>query len=64
MANNMKKNTGKVLVLKSVKANMASEHDSNFIYPERGMVKAEDWLPTKNCGNGLHGCCGGPGTFH
>jgi hypothetical protein len=63
MANNMKKNTGKVLVLKSVKENMASDYDPNFIYPQKGLVEAKDWNPSKECGGGLHGWLWGVGDF-
>ena len=63
MANNMKKNTGKVLVLKSVKENMASDYDPNFIYPQKGLVEAKDWNPSKKCGGGLHGWLWGVGDF-
>ena len=63
MANNMKKNTGKVLVLKSVKENMASNYDPNFIYPQKGLVEAKDWNPSKKCGGGLHGWLWGVGDF-
>ena len=59
----MKKNTGKVLVLKSVKENMASDYDPNFIYPQKGLVEAKDWNPSKKCGGGLHGWLWGVGDF-
>ena len=59
----MKKNTGKVLVLKSVKENMASDYDPNFIYPQKGLVEAKDWNPSKECGGGLHGWLWGVGDF-
>jgi len=46
-----------VLVLRTCSADMRSEHQAanGFQWPESGPVSAPDWLPTTECGNGLHG---------
>ena len=50
-----------VLVLRTCNADMTSAHDGKFRWPESGPVEAPDWLPTKACGNGLHGALKGQG---
>jgi hypothetical protein len=35
-----------------------------FQWPESGLVIAEDWKPSKKCGNGLHGFLRGCGNGH
>ena len=49
-----------VLVLRTCNENMKSYFNS-FQWPKSGHVKAPDWLPTKKCGNGLHGFLWGEG---
>jgi len=54
-------NQNKVLVLRTVKANMSSYN--GFVWPEKGHVKAPDWNTNPECGNGLHGWLWGVGDF-
>ena len=49
-----------VLVLRTCGENMKSQHNG-FTWPKSGYVAALDWLPTKQCGNGLHGFLWGEG---
>ena len=59
----LKENLGlketEVLVLRDVMADMSSKN--GFIWPEIGYVEAPDWMPTEECGNGLHGHLWGAG---
>jgi len=50
-----------VWVMKSVNKDMSSSHNPEFKYPESGIVEAEDWMDTLECGNGLHGFLWGEG---
>ena len=50
-----------VLVLRTCQADGTSSH--GFKWPESGTVKAYDWKPTKECGNGLHGWLWGHGDW-
>jgi len=54
-----KKPVRKVLVLRTVNADMTS--CNGFVYPESGAVSAPDWAPTIECGKGLHGLLWGEG---
>src|ERR1700690_4396926 len=49
----------RVLVLRTCGANMTSKN--GFKWPEKGAVECHDWLPTAECGNGLHGFLWGEG---
>lgn len=49
-----------VLVLRACRADMSSRN--SFVWPESGYVECHDWLPTADCGNGLHGWLHGHGT--
>jgi hypothetical protein len=51
----------RVLVLRTCRANGASNHTSAFIWPEKGYVSAPDWSPEPCCGAGLHGWLWGAG---
>ena len=55
---------GKVLVLRTCKADMSSnsEYANGFRWPKSGLVKCDDWQPTKECGHGLHGLLWGEGA--
>jgi len=48
-----------VLVLRTCSANMVSH--KGFRWPQKGAVKAPDWRPVAECGNGLHGLLWGEG---
>ena len=50
-----------VLVLRTCQADGTSSQ--GFKWPESGTVKAYDWKPTKECGNGLHGWLWGHGDW-
>src|SRR6202142_3581850 len=50
----------RVLVLRTCGANMTSKN--GFKWPQKGAVKCHDWLPTAECGNGLHGFLWGEGN--
>src|SRR6202142_1554038 len=50
----------RVLVLRTCAAVMTSKN--GFKWPEKGAVKCHDWLPTAECGNGLHGFLWGEGA--
>jgi hypothetical protein len=50
---------GYVLCLKSLPANLKAYGD--FQWPEIGHVKAPDWRPIQDCGNGLHAFLWGAG---
>ena len=50
---------GKVLVLRTVHANMTAF--DGFVYPESGFVECKKWVANKECGNGLHGWLWGEG---
>src|ERR1700690_3153510 len=56
---NTKRNNTRVLVLRTCAANMESYN--GFKWPQKGAVKCHDWLPTAECGNGLHGFLWGEG---
>lgn len=47
---------GVVRLFKRVKANLSSEHDHRFVYPEKGIVECPNYNPnpTVSCGAGLH----------
>ena len=51
----------KSLVLRVCKADMTSH--GRFKWPESGEVKAPDWKPRAECGNGLHGWLYGQGDY-
>ena len=55
---------GKALVLRTCKADMSSnsEYANGFRWPKSGLVKCDDWQPTKECGHGLHGLLWGEGA--
>ena len=53
--------TGKVLVLRNCKADMASHN--GFKWPESGPVECPDWNPEPVCGGGLHGLLDGNGDW-
>jgi len=55
-----KPKNGYVLVLKSVKADMTAYN--GFLWPKKGKCVAPDWMPTIDCGNGLHGWKWGEGN--
>jgi len=55
----MVKKKEKVLVLRTCRADMSSY--GGFKWPASGYVEAPDWLPTAECGNGLHGWLWGEG---
>src|SRR6202142_2176429 len=57
---NTKRNEKRVLVLRTCGANMTSKN--GFKWPEKGAVECHDWLPTAECGNGLHGFLWGEGN--
>jgi len=40
-------------IIRTVRADFTSYN--NFQWPKSGQVKAKDWQPTSECGNGLHG---------
>jgi len=48
-----------VLVLRTCNADLTSHND--FKWPQKGAVKAPDWRPAAQCGNGLHGLLWGEG---
>ncbi len=48
-----------VLILRTCDANLKSYGE--FQWPASGAVEAQDWKPTKLCGNGLHGWLWGEG---
>ena len=50
-----KKKPAIVLVMRTCNADMTSEHDKNFKWPESGRVEAPDWRDDGECGHGLHG---------
>jgi hypothetical protein len=50
---------GYVLCLKSLPANLKAHE--GFQWPEIGHVSAPDWMPTNECGNGLHAFLWGVG---
>jgi len=50
----------KVLVLKTVNEDMTTF--GNFLWKEKGVVKAPDWNPRLECGGGLHGYLWGEGS--
>ena len=50
----------KVLVLRTCRADLTS-HEGKFKWKEKGVVKALDWKPVADCGNGLHGLLNGEG---
>src|ERR1700690_2245874 len=56
---NTKRNEKRVLVLRTCAADMTSKN--GFKWPEKGAVECRDWLPTAECGNGLHGFLWGEG---
>ena len=47
------------LVLRTCEADMTSY--GGFKWPTSGYVEAPDWMPTRDCGNGLHGWLHGHG---
>ena len=49
------------LVLRTCKADMTSNMGW-FAWPTSGPVECSDWLPTPECGNGLHGFLWGEGN--
>ena len=51
----------RVLVLRTCRANGASNYTASFIWPEKGYVAAPDWSPEACCGAGLHGWLWGAG---
>ena len=55
---------GKALVLRTCKADMSSNaaEANGFKWPKSGPVKCDDWQPTRECGNGLHGLLWGEGS--
>src|ERR1700690_2610663 len=57
---NTKRNEKRVLVLRTCAADMTSKN--GFKWPQKGAVKCHDWLPTAECGNGLHGFLWGEGN--
>jgi len=52
--------SGYVLCLKSLPANLKAHE--GFQWPEIGHVSAPDWMPTNECGNGLHAFLWGVGN--
>ena len=46
-------------ILRTCNADMTSRN--GFKWPKRGWATAPDWLPTNECGNGLHGFLNGEG---
>ncbi len=63
-----KKTAVRVLVLRTVAANMTSPDESwpgvkagSFKWPKRGLVTCKDWDPSPQCGGGLHGLLWGQG---
>jgi len=52
----------KVYVLRNCLEDMTSH--GGFIWPKEGHVECDDWLPTEECGNGLHGFLWGVGDTH
>ena len=50
-----------VLVLRVCRPDMSSSH--GFVWPTSGPVKASDWNPRAECGNGLHGWLWGVGDL-
>src|ERR1700690_1899381 len=56
---NTKRNEKRVLVLRTCAADMTSKN--GFKWPQKGAVECRDWLPTTECGNGLHGFLWGEG---
>ncbi len=55
----MKLKKGEALILRTCKADMTAH--SSFKWPKKGHVKAPDWKPSAECGNGLHGLLWGEG---
>src|SRR3569623_3647330 len=55
---------GKVLVLRTCRANMRSPSDDarGFVWPRSGPVEAPDWRDEPICGYGLHGALWGEGS--
>lgn len=51
--------TKHVLCLRSCNRDMTSHN--GFTWPKKGPVKCDDWKPTAECGNGLHGLLWGVG---
>jgi hypothetical protein len=51
---------GEAYILRTCAEDMTSR-DGAFTWPASGMVEAPDWLPTAECGNGLHGFLWGVG---
>src|SRR6202142_1731246 len=56
---NTKRNEKRVLVLRTCAADMTSKN--GFKWTQKGAVECHDWLPTAECGNGLHGVLWGEG---
>src|ERR1700690_686252 len=56
---NTKRNENRVLVLRTCAADMTSKN--GFKWPQKGAVECRDWLPTAECGTGLHGVLWGEG---
>jgi hypothetical protein len=59
MSNDIKLKKGEALVLRTCNADMTAH--GGFKWPSKGKVKAPDWSPSKECGNGLHGLLWGEG---
>ena len=55
------KTAEKVLILRTCNADMTSH--GGFVWPTSGPVKAPDWNPKAECGNGLHGWLWGSGDW-
>ena len=55
----METTKGTALVLRTCKSNMTSRND--FVWPKSGPVECPDWIPSTECGNGLHGVLWGQG---
>ncbi len=55
----MKPTPGYVWCLRTCKEDMTAHR--GFVWPREGEVSAPDFLPTKDCGNGLHGYLWGSG---
>ena len=50
----------RALVLRTCNPDMTSYN--GFVWPESGPVECPDWVPTKECGSGLHGFLWGEGN--
>ena len=56
---------GKVLILRTCKADMTPEFENanGVVYPPSGWVEAPDWDPRPECGRGLHGLLWAQGNY-